>query len=86
MKVTIGNDGHERRTFTGYDGHNYSVGDRVELHPACDLWMRGARFGTVVGSSLTSADRVRVKLDRIAGERIVAGSEDTFRFIGKGQA
>lgn len=21
---------------------------RVELHPACDLWMQGARFGTVV--------------------------------------
>lgn len=23
------------------------IGARVELHPACDLWMRGARFGTV---------------------------------------
>ena len=25
----------------------FSIGDRVELHPAHDLWMRGARFGTV---------------------------------------
>ena len=24
-------------------------GTRVELHPACDDWMRGDRFGTVVG-------------------------------------
>ena len=23
------------------------IGDRVELSPAYDLWMRGARFGTV---------------------------------------
>jgi hypothetical protein len=27
----------------------FASGDRVELSPACDLWMRGARFGTIVG-------------------------------------
>ena len=26
----------------------FKPGDRVELHPGCDLWMRGAKFGTVV--------------------------------------
>jgi hypothetical protein len=26
---------------------DFRAGDRVELHPGCDLWMRGARFGTV---------------------------------------
>jgi hypothetical protein len=26
---------------------DFKVNDRVELHPATDLWMRGARFGTV---------------------------------------
>lgn len=26
----------------------FGVGDRVELHPATDLWMRGARFGEVI--------------------------------------
>jgi hypothetical protein len=26
---------------------DFKVGDRVELHPATDMWMRGARFGTV---------------------------------------
>lgn len=25
----------------------YTVGMRVELSPACDLWMRGAKFGTI---------------------------------------
>ena len=27
--------------------NDFHVGDRVELHPATDLWMRGARFGSV---------------------------------------
>ena len=25
----------------------FAPGDRVELHPATDLWMRGARYATV---------------------------------------
>ena len=33
----------------GYDGREYGIGDRVELHPGCDLWMQGARYGEVVG-------------------------------------
>lgn len=32
-----------------YTLKDFRVGDRVELHPATDLWMRGARFGTVDG-------------------------------------
>ena len=62
---------------TGYDQREYSIGDRIELHPGCDLWMQGARFGVVVGSSLTPADRVRVKLDKVQG--LMSGAEDTFR-------
>lgn len=27
---------------------HYKIGDRVELHPATDAWMRGDRFGEVV--------------------------------------
>ena len=64
----------------GYDGNGYDVGDRVELHPACDLWMRGARFGTVAGRSLTSEDRVKVKLDALP-KRTFSGSEDMFRRV-----
>lgn len=26
----------------------FKTGDRVQLHPATDWWMRGARFGTVI--------------------------------------
>lgn len=64
----------------GYDGLGYGIGDRVELHPGTDLWMRGARYGIVVGMSLTERDRVRVKLDAMP-ERVFSGSADTFRFL-----
>ena len=64
---------------TGYDGNGYDVGDRVEIHPGTDMWMRGARYGVVVGQSLTPADRVRVRMD--ATGRTVSGSEDTFKRI-----
>ena len=63
----------------GYDGNGYNVGDRVELHPGTDLWMRGARYGEVVRMSLTPNDRVHVKLDKL--KRIFAGSQETFRNI-----
>jgi hypothetical protein len=59
----------------GYDGIEYKVGDRVEIHPATDLWMMGARYGTVVGVSLT----VKVSLDKVPGTR--SGTADTFRLI-----
>lgn len=26
----------------------YKVGNRVEIHPACDCWMQGDRFGKIV--------------------------------------
>lgn len=69
-----------RPVFTGYDGQTYTVDDRVELHPGCDLWMRGARYGTVTGSSLTPKDRVHARLDMLPGREFCA-SEDTFRAV-----
>lgn len=65
---------------TGYDGSVYGIGDRVELHPATDLWMQSARYGTVVGRSLTRGDRVRVQLDKLP-HRTFAGPEDLFRRV-----
>jgi hypothetical protein len=56
----------------------FAVGDRVELHPGTDMWMRGARFGTVVGRSLTSQDAIRVELDRIPGRKF-CGPVERFR-------
>lgn len=41
-------------------------GMRVELHPATDYWMRGAKFGTVVS---TGTKYVHVKLDNVSGIR-----------------
>ena len=38
------------------------VGKRVELHPATDLWMRGARFGVVIEAETTF---YKVKLDKL---------------------
>jgi len=70
----------QQQTVIGYDGNGYSVNDRVELHPGTDLWMQGARYGTVKGLSLTPNDRVKVELDKMPG-KLFAGSADTFRRI-----
>ena len=44
----------------------FKVGDRVELHPATDRWIRGDRFGTV---SKIGRRYVHVKLDRSGDTR-----------------
>jgi hypothetical protein len=41
----------------------FKAGDRVELHPAHDLWMRGARYGTVERTSSTGSV-VWVRVDK----------------------
>ena len=52
--------------------YTFQPGERIQLHPATDMWMRGARYGAVVkmlpNSGLPNAqgirpDRVRVRLD-----------------------
>jgi len=64
----------------GYDGIPYEKGDRVEVHPSTDLWIRGARYARVIGTSITPDDRVRVRFD-VLPQRIFGGSADTFRKI-----
>lgn len=68
------------RWATGYDGIDYTIGDRVEIHPGCDLWMQGARFGEVVGMSITPKDRVRVVLDR-TGKKVWSMPADRARSV-----
>lgn len=46
----------------GAKPHDFKQGQRVALHPATDLWMMGARFGTVAG---TGRKFVGVKLDAL---------------------
>jgi hypothetical protein len=64
---------------TGYDGSTYTVGDRVEIHPGTDLWMMGARYGTVRTIVPTKTDRVRVRMDKVIG--LWSGPADRFRAI-----
>ena len=47
-------------------------GTRVELSPACDLWARGAQFGTVTGIELDEHGReiVIVKMDHPQVKRL----------------
>lgn len=41
-----------------------AVHSRVELHPGCNMWIRGARFGTIVRVwSKHGEPRVTVRLD-----------------------
>jgi len=48
----------KRETWSGAAVSDFRVGDRVELHPLTELWMRGARFGEVkkLGRSLITIE------------------------------
>lgn len=39
----------------------FKPGQRIELHPATDRWMRGDRFGEIIGKR---ENIYRVKMDR----------------------
>lgn len=41
---------------------DFKVGQRIQVHPAHDLFMRGARYGNVIGFT---RDWVRVQLDML---------------------
>lgn len=62
------------KTCYGYDGLGYTVGDRVELHPGCDLWVQGARYGTVTavfaGKPHIRLDKLPTKILRVAEDRL----------------
>lgn len=51
--------------FVDMDGDTLRVGSRVELHPGMDLWMRGAKYGTITsvrdGKPCVRMDNPRVK-------------------------
>lgn len=44
----------------------FAKGDRVELHPATDWWMRGAKYGTV---TRVGKEYVHVALDKRPGRQ-----------------
>lgn len=43
-----------------YQLSDFTAGDRIQMHPATDYWMRGARFGEVVK---VGRAKLEVKLD-----------------------
>ena len=55
----------------------YKPGDRVEMHPGTDLWMRGARYGDVV--RVLRNGNLKVKLDRL--DRLVTVSPDRLSLV-----
>jgi hypothetical protein len=63
-----------------YEGKPLVVGARVELHPGCDLWMRGAKYG-VIESVDAQLMIVRVRLDN-APRKARTFSYDRVRVIG----
>lgn len=76
-------------TVYGWDRIGYGVGDRIEIHPGTDMWMRGARFGVVSQIKYTVGFtewtifgdwKVEVTLDK-TGSRVWRGPADRFRRI-----
>lgn len=53
------------------------VGAHVELHPGCDLWMRGARFGTI---SRVDGDHILVRMDHPQVRELQRFTADRLRF------
>ena len=66
----------------GYDGNGYGIGDRVELHPGMDLWMRGWRYGDVIALTPkrcgTDTFSVTVKFDN---GKVTKATESRFRKV-----
>jgi len=57
--------------------NNWSIGKRVELHPATDRWMMGDRYGVIVKVKCDS----RYTLARIESAKIrLDKSDKTFTF------
>jgi len=57
------------------------IGLRVELSPACDLWMRGAKFGTVVD---VKQGLLVVRMDHPQVKRLQRFTSDLLRSMKHG--
>lgn len=60
---------------------DFRIGALVELHPGCDLWMRGARLGTVTG---IEGDLVVVRMDHPQVRKPQRFPADRLRFAVHG--
>jgi len=66
---------------TDYNGNELdkAIGRTVELHPACDLWMRGARYGVLVGFNRKGLCMVR--MDHPQVRRLQRLTPDLIRLV-----
>ena len=69
MSIHLTDDGED---YT--DEQTFSVGDRVELSPACDLWMRGAKYGQIAAVA-----PLRVRMDYTAVKRLIVVNKTLIR-------
>ena len=72
--LAVDDDEFEGNPVTGYE-----VGDRVQLHPATDAWMRGDRYGEVVK---IGRDKIHVKLDK-SGRTLKLTPRDIVETVNK---
>lgn len=56
---------------------DFTIGQRVELHPATDRWMMGDRYGTIVKLD-EKRTVVRVKLD-VSGKSLTYRPRDVLK-------
>jgi hypothetical protein len=59
-----------------------NIGRRVELHPATDAWMSGDRYGTIVRTTMRTADLVDPRESALVFVTVKLDSGRTRRFHG----
>lgn len=64
-----------------YGSKFVKVGDRVEIHPSADLWMRGARFGTVTKVGAV----VSVRMDHPQVRNLFKAKSEDLKVISSGE-
>jgi len=66
------------------DRQTFRTGDLVELSPACDLWMRGAKYGTVRKYDAAAGAYV-IKMDHYQVRRLQRVRAEYLRLVGSGR-
>lgn len=83
-KVSAG-DGSCAKSEREIYGVGIAKGVRVELHPGCDLWMRGARYGVVrrvVHNTPPAAPVAFVRMDHKSIRKLQAFDVSRLRSLG----
>lgn len=63
-----------KRNLVSVSQYWFKTGDRIQLHPATDLWMMGARYG-VITRIYKTVDHVQIQLDA-TGKKVKVSRDD----------